>query len=69
VLEWKAPRECFITVTEGMFHEVKRIFSALGNEVTYLKRVKINRLELDSSLSPGEYRELTEEELNLLDVE
>ena len=68
-VEWKDKETCFITVTEGMFHEVKRIFAALGNEVIHLKRVQINGLVLDPSLASGEYRELTEEELSVLDVQ
>jgi len=52
-----------------MFHEVKRIFAALGNEVIHLKRVQINGLVLDPALASGEYRELTEEELSVLDVQ
>lgn len=59
---------CTLTVTEGKFHEVKRLYAALGNEVVYLKRLSMNGLELDPSLAPGEYRELTEEELKKLDV-
>lgn len=69
VVEWKDKETCFITVTEGMFHEVKRIFAALGNEVVHLKRVQINGLVLDPSLASGEYRELTPEELSVLDVQ
>ncbi|MBB5217697.1 rRNA pseudouridine synthase [Treponema rectale] len=69
VVEWKSSEVCFITVTEGMFHEVKRIFAALGNEVIHLKRVQINGLVLDPALASGEYRELTEEELSVLDVQ
>lgn len=60
---------CTLTVTEGKFHEVKRIFAALGNEVMYLKRLQMNRLFLDESLAPGQYRPLTDEEIKLLDVE
>lgn len=59
---------CHLTIYEGKFHEVKRLFAALGNEVVYLKRVAINGLHLDNSLEVGTYRELTEEELKLLDV-
>lgn len=57
---------CLITLFEGMFHEVKRIFKALGNEVVYLKRIKMNDFSLPKDLMPGEYRNLTGEELNLL---
>ncbi|MCI5522949.1 MAG: rRNA pseudouridine synthase [Spirochaetia bacterium] len=67
--EGKTPADvCALTVYEGMFHEVKRIFAALGNEVIYLKRLSVNNLELDESLEPGEYRELSQEELKLLDT-
>ena len=44
-----------ITVTEGKFHEVRRIFRALGNEVTELKRIAIGKLSLPDTLKPGEY--------------
>ena len=57
---------CFITLFEGMFHEVKRIFKALGNEVLYLKRIKMNDFSLPDDLKSGEYRNLTSEELKLL---
>lgn len=67
-LEWYEEDKCAITVYEGKFHEVKRLFAALGNEVIYLKRLSINRLQLDESLAPGEYRELSAEEIKLLDV-
>ena len=56
----------YITISEGKFHQVKRMFKAVGNEVLYLKRVKMGNLWLDDSLELGEYRELTEEELNSL---
>ena len=55
-----------ITVYEGKFHEIKRLFAALGNEVTYLKRLSVNGVPLDPALGPGEYRELTAGELALL---
>ena len=55
-----------LTIQEGKFHQVKRMFEVLGNEVVYLKRVSISKLKLDENLSPGEVRELTKEEVNLL---
>ncbi|MBR4600293.1 MAG: rRNA pseudouridine synthase [Treponema sp.] len=58
--------DCLLTIYEGKFHQVKRMFAQLGNEVIYLKRVKMGQLELDPSLSPGGYRELTEEEIQKL---
>lgn len=57
---------CRIMISEGKFHQVKRMFEHIGNEVTFLKREKIGGLFLDSSLLPGEYRELTESELELI---
>ncbi len=52
----------FVTIYEGKFHQIKRMFKALGKNVTYLKRIKISGLELDPDLKPGETREITEEE-------
>ena len=55
-----------VTVHEGKFHQVKRMFKAVGKEVTYLKRVRMKELHLDENLPLGEYRRLTEEELSIL---
>jgi len=55
-----------ITIREGKFHQVKRMFEAVGRNVTYLKRLSMGPLVLDESLGTGEYRVLTEEELNEL---
>lgn len=55
-----------LTITEGKFHQVKRMFEAVGKKVIYLKRISMGPLKLDDSLSLGEYRELSEEEINLL---
>lgn len=63
-IDWLSENECKITLTEGKFHEVKRIFRALGNEVTYLKRINFAGLSLDESLKAGECRKLSEEELS-----
>lgn len=60
------PDEVFLTITEGKYHQVKRMFRGLGNKVIYLKRISMNKLSLDNTLALGEYRELTEEELSLL---
>lgn len=54
-----------ISVTEGKFHLIKRLFSNLGNEVVELKRISIGDLKLDDSLKEGEYRELSEHELSM----
>ena len=53
-------------VQEGKFHQVKRMFSARGVRVVYLKRLSIGPVSLDPALSPGEYRELTDAELEAL---
>ena len=52
-----------ITVTEGKFHEVRRIFLALENEVTELKRIAIGSLFLPDSLKPGEYKSFSPEQI------
>lgn len=58
--------EIRLTIREGKFHQVKRMFEAVGCQVTYLKRLSMGNLTLDESLAPGEYRRLTEEEIRLL---
>lgn len=56
----------YVTIVEGKFHQVKRMFQARGKEVVYLKRIKFGGLDLDETLPEGEYRELTEEEVEIL---
>lgn len=58
--------EILLTIHEGKFHQVKRMFETLACEVTYLKRMSMGTLRLDDTLAPGEYRLLTEEELKQL---
>ena len=58
--------ECYATISEGKFHQLKRMFIALNKEVVFLKRIKIKDIELDESLNEGEYRLLSEEEINSL---
>lgn len=53
----------YITLHEGRYHQIKRMFQALNNEVLYLKRVSMKNLVLDEALKPGEYRKLTEDEI------
>ena len=55
-----------IFITEGKFHQVKRMMKSLGATVTYLKRLSIGSLKLDENLKLGEYRYLTDDELNKL---
>lgn len=58
--------EITVTITEGRYHQVKRMFEAVGKKVTYLKRIQMGRLKLEETLEPGTYRALTEEEIRLL---
>ncbi|MCI7567270.1 MAG: rRNA pseudouridine synthase, partial [Treponema sp.] len=58
-----SPDSCTITVCEGKFHEVRRIFRALGNEVTRLERISIGALQLPEDLKEGEWRPLTSREM------
>lgn len=55
-----------LTITEGKFHQVKRMFQAVGKRVLYLKRIAMGGLELDETLPLGAVRELTAEELEML---
>ncbi len=57
----------YLTIKEGKFHQVKRMFLSVGKRVIYLKRLAIGGLRLDESLGLGEYRELTAEEIMLLE--
>ena len=56
---------CRVTVYEGKFHQVKRMFEALGLHVLSLRRIAMGPLTLDESLAPGEFRPLTKEETDL----
>lgn len=58
--------EVMLTIQEGKFHQVKRMFEAVDKKVTYLKRVEFGTLKLDKDLEEGEYRELTDEEVATL---
>ena len=55
-----------ITITEGKYHQVKRMFQAIGLTVTFLKRLTMGPLKLDENLKPGEYRKLTVSEVEAL---
>ena len=56
----------YITLTEGKYHQIKRMVAATDNRVTFLKRVSFGGIELDSTLAPGEWRYLTETEEKML---
>jgi len=55
-----------LTISEGMYHQVKRMLLAVGNEVKYLKRLSVGNVILDEALNEGEYRRLTNHEIELL---
>lgn len=61
--EISSETEILLTIREGKFHQVKRMFEALGCQVVFLKRLSMGSLKLDEGLRPGEFRKLTEEEL------
>ncbi len=65
-LELVAEREALLTIHEGRYHQVKRMFAAIGNKVEQLHREKIGGLQLPADLAEGEYRALTAAELELL---
>lgn len=58
--------EAIVTVQEGKYHQVKRMFQSVGKNVTYLKRLSFGGLKLDEKLQEGSYRELTEKEISYL---
>ncbi|MBW9150195.1 rRNA pseudouridine synthase [Clostridium sp. CM028] len=58
--------EVMITIQEGKFHQVKRMFESVDKNVAFLRRISFGPLKLDENLSEGQYRELSEEELDLL---
>jgi len=62
------PTSIYLTITEGRYHQVKRMMKAVNNEVTYLKRVSFGPLELDNNLKPGEYRRLDLDEIMMLNI-
>lgn len=55
-----------IVITEGRYHQIKRMFAAVGKQVVFLKRTAMGSLTLDPLLAPGEYRELTKQETDAL---
>lgn len=66
ILESNVFSKVKLAIKEGKFHQVKRMFQAIDMEVIYLKRISMGNLKLDENLNPGEYRELTDEEIILL---
>lgn len=66
ILESGVISEVRVTIQEGKYHQVKRMFQAVDCQVLYLKRLSMGSLKLDESLKPGQYRILTEEEVEIL---
>lgn len=62
VLQKVSPTECYLTIREGKYHQIKRMFASLENKVTYLKRVSIAGVALDPELLEGQARQLTADE-------
>lgn len=62
-LEWLSEKKARLTVTEGKFHEVRRMFAAMENQVVELQRISISSLELPEALNPGECRILADSEI------
>jgi 16S rRNA pseudouridine516 synthase len=58
--------EVMVTIQEGKFHQVKRMFESVDKKVVFLRRISFGPLKLDENLSEGQYRELSEEEVDLL---
>lgn len=65
----KEKSEARVRVTEGKYHQVKRMFASRGVQVIYLKRLQIGALALDERLAPGQWRELEDDEVALLEME
>jgi len=65
-MEVVSPTRAFVTLTEGRYHQVRRMFAAVGNHVTALRRDRIGGLNLPADLPPGEFRILGETELALV---
>lgn len=59
-------RHCYVTISEGKYHQIKRMFLSYGITVLELKRISMGKLELPSNLNEGECRELTKDEFDLL---
>ncbi|MEI9534996.1 16S rRNA pseudouridine(516) synthase RsuA [Moellerella wisconsensis] len=67
-LEILEPTRVRLTISEGRYHQVKRMFAAVGNHVVGLHRERIGSIMLDDELAPGEYRPLTEDEINSIHI-
>lgn len=66
IIESGINSKCNITIKEGKFHQIKRMMESIGKNVIYLKRLTMGPIVLDTKLELGEYRELTDQEMELL---
>ncbi|WP_443019963.1 pseudouridine synthase [Shewanella sp. OMA3-2] len=64
ILELLSPQQVRLTISEGKYHQVKRMFAAVGNKVVNLHRECVGQIELDPELVPGDWRYLTQEEVD-----
>lgn len=67
-LEAVSENQVRLTISEGRYHQVKRMFAAVGNHVIALHRERIGKIVMDEDLEPGEYRPLTAEEISSVGV-
>ena len=65
-ITWLNDKTAHLTIYEGKYHQVKRMFAAVGNKIVYLKRISMGQLKLDEELELGEYKELTDDDLEKL---
>ena len=65
-IHWIDDSTAHLTIYEGKYHQVKRMFIAVGNKIAFLKRISMGRLELDPDLQPGAYKELYDDDLELI---
>ena len=65
-LKWMMTPTVKITLTEGKYHQIKRMLEAVDNKIIYLERIAFGGIELDPSLERGQWRYLTNDELNIL---
>ena len=63
-MEIVSPKRIFVTLTEGRYHQVRRMFAAVGNHVTALHRDRVGGLTLPADLQPGEYRILNDKDIS-----
>lgn len=68
-IKWQDCSNAILTIHEGKYHQVKRMFKAVGNKVVFLKRISMGSLELDKNLATGKYRFLSEEEIQALQAD